>query len=85
MDSKDYHPTPHLVEKMRSRSITWGEILDVVKHPETSYGPDERGRMVHQKDSLSVVASRDGAIITVLLRTTKQWNDEDARNRRDVL
>lgn len=75
-------PTTHLIEKMKARKVTWGEIVETVEKPEVSFGPDERGRMVHQKGSLAVVVSRSNNVITVLFRQEKQWTDEDmARNR----
>lgn len=81
MASPEFHPTPHLIEKLKARDVTWGTILDCLEHPEVVYGPDQRGRSNYQKDDLCVVASREGAVITVLLRNEDPWTDEDARNR----
>ena len=77
----DWTPTPHLIEKMNARNVTWAEIVDILDHPEVVYGPDARGRRVHQKDDLSVVASKNGDVITVLLRQTDEWTNEDAQER----
>ena len=74
-------PTKHSLEAMAARNVTWGEIVDAVEKPEVSFGPDERGRMVHQKGLIAVVVAESGAVITVLLRQGTRWTDEDARNR----
>lgn len=66
---------------MRERDVTWGEIVDTVNKPETVYGPDERGRKIHQRGQLAVVVGRDGAVVTVLLRQGEQWTNEDAKAR----
>lgn len=79
--AKDIYPTKHLLEKLDAREVTWGEIVEVVEHPEVVYGPDYRGKKIHQKGDLSVVVAPDGAVLTVLLRDEKQWNDEQARER----
>lgn len=81
MAKPDFHPTPHLVEKLKVRDVTWGSVLECLEHPEVVYGPDHRGRSNYQKGDLCVVASREGAVVTVLLRDENQWSDEDARNR----
>lgn len=80
METPEYHPTPHLVEKLKVRDVTWGNILDCLEHPEVVY-PDKLDRKRYQKGDLCVVANRKGAVITVLLRKEDQWTDEDARNR----
>lgn len=79
--SAEIYPTPHLIAKMQARDVTWGEIVETVNKPDVSFGPDERGRMVHQKGQLAVVVGGNGGVITVLLRKEEQWNDDDARNR----
>lgn len=81
MAREDLHPTDHLIEKMKERDVSWGEIIDVVNRYENSYGPDEKGRMIFQKGNLCVVAERNGAIVTVLLRSEKQWDADDVRTR----
>ena len=75
------YPTRHVVEKINDRSVTWGEILDVIQSPEVTYGPDFKGRMTVQKGNLCVVLARDGAVITVLLRSAINWTDEDIQGR----
>lgn len=82
MDSSNLHPTRHVIDQMKARDISWAEVVEIVEYPETSYGPDNRGRIVYQKHDLSVVTGRDGGVITVLLRNTEQWTNEDAKNRR---
>ena len=81
LETMERYPTRHLIEKMSDRQVTWAEILDVVDHPEVVYGPDRKGRSVYQKGDLGVVASRDGNIITVLLRQEENWTSEEVRNR----
>lgn len=78
---RDPHPTRHLVEKMNSRSVTWGEILEVINQPEATYGPDNRGRVNYQKGRLCVVVDKYDAVVTVLLRQEEQWDDAQARAR----
>ncbi len=79
--AKDIHPTPHLIDSMQARNVTWGEIVEIVNNPEVVYGPDPEGRSIMQKGRLSVVVSYDGAVITVLLRQNKKWNNDQAGNR----
>lgn len=83
VDPDNIYPTNHLREAMASRDVTWAEIVEVVQKPEVSFGPDMQGRFVLQKGDLSVVvADRDGAVLTVLLRSETQWSNEDARSRK---
>lgn len=81
--AKEIYPTDHLLQKMRSREITWADIVDVADNPSVIYGPDERGRRVLQKDKLSIVLDKHNNVITALLRQEEQWTDEDARNRHE--
>lgn len=82
--AREWEPTPHLIQKMNDRKVTWAEVVDILDHPEVIYGPDNRGRRIHQKGDLSVVVSREGAVITCLLRQKEQWTDDEARNRTRV-
>lgn len=77
----DYYPTDHLREKMKARNVTWAEIVDILEHPEVSFGPDFKDKRVLQKGDLAVVVGRDNAVITVLLRDADQWTDEQAASR----
>lgn len=81
MTEDEFYPTKHVVEKMKSRNVTWGDILEVLEHPETIYGPDDQGRKNYQRGNLCVIAGNDKAVITVLLRQSNQWNDEEATHR----
>lgn len=74
-------PTPHLIERLRKRNITWAEVVDILDKPDVVYGPDPQGRRTMQKNDLCVVVSDKGAVITVLLRQDEQWNDEEVRQR----
>lgn len=74
-------PTPHLLEKLKARNVTWAEVVDILEHPEVVYGPDRQGRKVVQKGDLSVVLAPNNAVITVLLRDAENWDDEAARER----
>jgi len=78
----EIHPTPHLIEKMKARDVTWGEIVGIIEKPAVVFGPDIQGRKVYQKGDLAVVVAASGAVITVLLKETEQWTDEQARNRK---
>lgn len=78
---KNIYPTKHVIEKLDARDVTWAEIVDVVDHPEVVYGPDYRGKKIHQKGVLSVVVAPDGAVLTVLLRDEQQWTDAHAQAR----
>lgn len=80
--SQEIYPTKHVLEKLDARDVTWAEIVDVVDHPEVVYGPDYRGKKIHQKGDLSVVVAPDGAVLTVLLRDKEQWTDEQAIARK---
>lgn len=75
------YPTNHSLQKMKDRAITWAEVVDIVERPEVVYGPDYQGRRILQKGDLSVVVGRDGAVVTVLLRSEEQWTDEEAKSR----
>lgn len=77
-------PTPHLLDSMKKRDVTWAEILEICEKPEVVYGPDHRGRKVLQKGDLSVVVTAKGDVITVLLRNEDRWDDTQARNRKKV-
>lgn len=79
--SADIYPTKHVREQMEARDVTWGEIVDIVEHPEVVYGPDPKGRKIVQKGDLSIVLAPDGAIVTVLLREETAWDNEQARAR----
>lgn len=79
--ARDIFPTDHLREKMQARLITWADIVEVNSKPDVVYGPDERGRRVLQRGSLSIVVDKQGNVITALLRQEEQWTDEDARKR----
>lgn len=79
----NYYPTPHVLEKMTARDVTWGEILDVINQPEVVYYTHGGVRKVHQGEKIAVVtAVKDRAVITVLLRSYEQWTDEDVRARK---
>lgn len=80
--ARDIHPTNHLLEKMASRDITWAEIVDTVNNPKVVYGPDYKGRKNFQKGDICVIVDHDGAVITALLASEKQWEDEEVRNRK---
>ena len=77
----DAYPTKHVLEKIQARDVTWGEIVEVIEKPEVIYGPDFRGRKVLQRGTLTVVLGRDGAVVTVLLRSEEQWDDTDMKTR----
>lgn len=77
----DPYPTHHLLEKMKGRDISWKDIVAVIETADVVYGPDHKGRYVHQKGNLSVVATREGAVITALLKRDHKWDDKDARGR----
>lgn len=82
MTEHEYYPTRHAVEQMKARSLSWADVLEIVNEPEVTFGPDSRGRRVLQKGSLAVPVARDGAVITVLLRSQDQWTNEDVMNRK---
>lgn len=80
--AREVFPTKHVLEKMQGRDVTWGEIIDVVNNPQVVYGPDYRGTKNFQKGDLCVVVARDGAIVTVLLKSKDEWTDHHAKNRK---
>lgn len=80
--ARDIHPTKHALENMKARDVTWAEIVDVVNNPTVVYGPDYRGRKNVQKGDLCVVLGEDGGVITVLLATEGNWNNDQARGRK---
>lgn len=80
--AQEVFPTKHALEKMQGRDVTWGEIIDVVNNPEVVYGPDFRGAKNYQKGDLCVIVARDGAIVTVLLKSQNEWNDTHAKSRK---
>lgn len=77
-----FYPTPHLLEKLKLRNVSWGEIVDICEKPEVVYGPDPQGRKVLQKGELAVVLAPGNAVVTVLLRDAEKWTDQKARDRR---
>lgn len=79
--ARDLYPTKHSIQTMRARKISWADVVEVANNPEVTYGPDLRGVVNYQKGKLCVLVSKDGAVVTVLLRKGEKWTDEDARNR----
>ena len=48
---REIYPTKHLIKYMRERHVTWGEIVDIVDHPEVVTSPDMQGRQLYQNSS----------------------------------
>jgi len=83
----DLVPSKHAIASMASREITWAQVIDTVETADVVY--DSRGNQMFQKGDIAVVTTRplsDGVllVITVLLRQTTQWSNDDARNRPSV-
>ena len=79
---RDPYPTKHLLENMKVRGVTWAEIVDVLENSEVVFGPDTKGRYVFQKEDLSVVVSKEGAVITVLYRQSEKWTSGEMYDRK---
>lgn len=82
--SELFTPTNHVREKMKTRDVTWGEIVDVLENPECVYGPDYKGRKTVQKGDLCVIVGKDNVIVTVLFRDEANWTDHDMQQRARV-
>jgi len=77
-------PTRHAIDVMSRRGITWADVVRTVERPEVTYAGSRYAgddRIVHQAGDLAVVTTPAGCVVTVLLRTTEQWTDADARQR----
>jgi hypothetical protein len=75
-------PTKHAKRVMADRRVPWTEVVDTVRYADNHYR--SRGDHVFQRNQLAVVVSKDGAVITVLLRAAPggpRWTNQDARNR----
>ena len=81
---RDPYPTKHFIEKMNARAVTWAEVVEIVDAPEVVYGPDARGHRILQRGDLSVVVASDGAVLTVLLRNEDEWDDDQAKSRKEI-
>ena len=74
--------SPHARAAVISRGFDPHEVIRVCEDPELSvtgydYGPD---RFRYVRGNLVVIAApQDRQIITVLLRSYQQWNNDDAR------
>ena len=77
--------TGHARQRARSRGFGLRDVLLTAAGPDlayeqSNYGP---GRWVHQRGDIGAVVHRSTkTVITVLLRSEVQWDDEDARRRR---
>lgn len=64
---------------MAARGVSWGEVVTAVTHAEVS--EPHQGKTRYHRGSLCVVVAPDGTVVTVLLRSTDQWTNDDARRR----
>jgi hypothetical protein len=80
-------PSAHFLEKKEARGVDWQTIRAALENPgvveETEHNGRKALRYVHGEIAIVVVGwFRDHPIlVTVLLRESKQWTDEDVRNR----
>lgn len=78
--------TTHALRAMAAREVEVEDVVDAILRPDV-VEPHE-GRVRYVKDGIAyVVAPLDGkrdrpVLVTVLLRTGRQWTDADARTRR---
>lgn len=80
MAARPLVPSQHAREAMARRAVSWGEVVSVVSRAEHFDRSGDRTR--YFRGSLCVVVASDGTVVTVLLRSQSQWNDSDARHRR---
>lgn len=85
------HLTNHAQRAMAARHVKFSEVLDTVLNYQTRRessvhrGVPTPKTYLYRKGNLTVVVSCESperfVVKTVLLATTDQWSDEDARNR----
>lgn len=87
-DELPVHLSKHARDTMQRRGVLFAEILRAVHEPEVTYTSD--GCVVHQRHALAVVVAPNLTaagitesllVVTVLLRSQDQWDDDQARRR----
>ena len=73
-------PSTHALEVMERRGVAWGEVVETCEQASIIEPPHEGRRRFH-RGALCVVVAEDGTVVTVLLRESRQWTDEDVRRR----
>ena len=94
MNPDNYLITLHANQVMTRRGISMDAVMDVVENYDICYdspvhnGRRSDGTQVFQKGTLAVVAKVESdvrykhyIVKTVLLKSSKDWTDEDALNR----
>lgn len=77
--ARGLYPSTHARQKMADRHVTWSEVVEAVERPEIT--EPHNGNRRYSRAGLCVVVAVNGCVITILLRRTEQWTDEDARTR----
>lgn len=72
--------THHALTVMKRRDISPEEVANALADPQIVEPHQGKRRFV--RDGLAVVVAPDLAIVTILLRSSVQWTDADARARR---
>ena len=88
---KNLVATRHALEVMADRGVTWPEVAAIVRHPQVTYtqhtyaGRPVSNQSIYQRGELAAVVAETEhslVVVTVLLRSTQQWTNSDARNRK---
>lgn len=75
---------------MAERGVTWPEVAAIVQFPQVTYtqtmyrGRPVSNQTVYQRGKLAAIVAESEhslTVITVLLRQSEQWTNDDARNR----
>lgn len=77
--------TKHAREVMRERNLTAAEVIEIIHSPEVV--EPHKGKYRFVGNGLTVVVADETSsgvfvVVTVLLRQTKQWNNNDVCNRK---
>lgn len=75
----ELYPSKHALTTMVARGVTWPEVVEAYRNPQVV--EPHKGQRRYVRDGIAVVVAPDGAVVTVLLRSSAQWDDDDARGR----
>ena len=73
-------PSGHLMSRLEPRGVSWSDVVATITGAEVSWR-GHHGRTVYQAGDLAVVVTPDLVVLTVLLRSEAQWNDDMIRAR----
>lgn len=81
-------PSAHFLEKKEARGVDWQTVREALEKPSVVEESEHNGRknLRYVRGDLAVVVggwrTPHPILVTVLLRESQQWTDEDVRSRR---